>query len=106
MQLCQDNSVNVGEFLLVPSPDEGGGNQGEDTLQMDGWNEKKKSQFQKKKKKKKGKTEILKKWNIKVTQQKNKANERKKKTKIGKKKKENNKRKTENRRIKKIRRNT
>ena len=42
MQLRQDSSVHVGEFLLVPSPDKGGGDQGEDTLIMDRSNEKKK----------------------------------------------------------------
>ena len=31
MQLRQDSSVYVGEILLVPSPDEGGGDQGEET---------------------------------------------------------------------------
>ena len=51
MQLRQDSSVHVGEFLLVPSPDEGGGDQGEDTLKMDRSNEKKKWKSQKKKEK-------------------------------------------------------
>ena len=49
MQLRQDSSVHVGEFLLVPSPDEGGGDQGEDTLKMDRSNEKKKLKITKKK---------------------------------------------------------
>ena len=35
MQLRQDRSVHVREILLVPSPDEGGGNQGDKTLVMD-----------------------------------------------------------------------
>ena len=51
MQLRQDSSVHVGEFLLVPSPDEGGGDQGEDTLKMDRSNEKKKLKITKKKEK-------------------------------------------------------
>ena len=35
MQLRQDRSVHVREILLVPSPDEGGGHQGDETLIMD-----------------------------------------------------------------------
>ena len=31
LQLRQDRSVHVGEILLVPSPDEGGGHQGDET---------------------------------------------------------------------------
>jgi len=31
VQLRQDRSVHVGEILLVPSPDEGGGHQGDET---------------------------------------------------------------------------
>ena len=49
MQLRQDSSVHVGEFLLVPSPDKGGGDQGEDTLIMDRSNEKKKMKITEKK---------------------------------------------------------
>ena len=51
LQLRQDSSVHVGEFLLVPSPDEGGGHQGEDTLKMDRSNDKKKNENHRKKKK-------------------------------------------------------
>ena len=51
MQLRQDRSVHVGEILLVPSPDEGGGHQGNETLIMDRSNDKKcKSQGKKKQK--------------------------------------------------------
>ena len=53
LQLRQDRSVHVGEILLVPSPDEGGGHQGNETLKVD--NYKKKC----KKRGKIGKNEIL-----------------------------------------------
>ena len=42
MQLRQDRSVHVREILLVPSPDEGGGHQGDEILTMDRSHETKK----------------------------------------------------------------
>ena len=67
MKIRQDSSVHVGEILLVPSPDEGGGHQGEETLILDRSNERrKKNKSQKKrkidkkeKKKKENKNEML-----------------------------------------------
>ena len=50
LQLRQDRSVHVGEILLVPSPDEGGGHQGDKTLKMDYYKKKKKCKKKKKKK--------------------------------------------------------
>ena len=79
MQLRQDSSVHVGEFLLVPSPDEGGGDQGEDTLKMDRSNEKKKMKISEKKRKKNDKKKE--KRNIKEKERKNKANKQKRKQK-------------------------
>ena len=43
MKLRQDRSVHVREILLVPSPDEGGGHQGHETLIMDRSKKKKKT---------------------------------------------------------------
>ena len=57
LQLRQDRSVHVGEILLVPSPDEGGGHQGDKTLKMD-YYKKKKNAKKKKIEKKKRKTKI------------------------------------------------
>ena len=66
MKIRQDSSVHVGEILLVPSPDEGGGHQGKETLILDRSNKKKKGKSQKKrkidkkeKKKKEKKNEML-----------------------------------------------
>ena len=50
MKIRQYSSVHVGEILLVPSPHEGGGHQGEETLILDRSNEKKKRQISEKKK--------------------------------------------------------
>ena len=48
LQLRQDRSVHVREILLVPSPDEGGGHQGNETLIMDRSKKKKKAQKKRK----------------------------------------------------------
>ena len=53
MKIRQDSSVHVAEILLVPSPDEGGGHQGEKTLILDRSNKKKKKRKKKSQKKRK-----------------------------------------------------
>ena len=59
LQLRQDRSVHVGEILLVPSPDEGGGHQGNETLKMDNYKKKNAKKKEKLTRKKENKNEIL-----------------------------------------------
>ena len=83
LQIRQDRYVHVGEILLVQSPNEGGGHQGNDTLKMDNY---KKKKLQKNEEKLTRKKENQKR-DIKVVQQKKENKQTKKKqNKIGKKK--------------------
>jgi len=59
VQLRQDRSVHVGEILLVPSPDEGGGHQGDETENGQLQKKMQKKNKEKLTRKKKNKNDIL-----------------------------------------------